>query len=154
MAPLSVAVATAEEVGKDVMFRATTVARARFEQGDLFLSDLVRVLDGEVVRIDPEGEGCEWLNELERETAREEVHVTLKENPGELHALSDANEVSDAALLEELVSSLLDEEEPNHAKHMAEWVCEVVEEEGGVVEGGEEAFREKFPKVPLVIVQI
>ncbi|MDA9603575.1 hypothetical protein N9S30_00305, partial [bacterium] len=144
--------ATVEEVENDVVFRATTVVRSRFEQGDLFRGDVLRVLDGGVVRIDPDGEGCEWLTELSRETAREETHEELKENPEELHKLSEANEVSDAALLCELVSALTDDICPPHAKHMADWVRVVVEEEGDVVDGGEEGFRALFPKVPLVIV--
>jgi hypothetical protein len=153
---MSVALATTEQVGNEIVFRATTVARSRFEQGELFLGDLVRVLDGGVVRIDSEGEGCEWLNELSAETAREETREELKENPEELHKLSEANEVSDAALLEELVSALTDDICPPHAhaKHMAEWVCEVVEEEGEIVGGGLDGFRALFPRLPLVVVEI
>ena len=152
MAPLSVALAVTEEVQNETVFRATTVARDRFVEGDLFRGDLLRALGGMVVYVDTDGDDCGWVTELVREAAREEAREKLWENPHELLELSEANEVSDEALLEEIVRSL--SEETGDAKHMTEFVLNVVEEEGCVVDGGEKVFRGMFPKVPLIVVEI
>jgi len=150
MAPWSVALAVTEEVQNETVFRATTVARDRFVEGDLFRGDLLRALGGKVVYVDMDGDDCGWVTELAREVAREEAREKLWENPHELLELSEANEVLDETLLEEIVLS----EETGDAKHMAEFVLNVVEEEGCVVDGGEEMFRGLFPKVPLIVVEI
>ena len=158
MSPTSVALALTEHVGNEIVFRATTVARGRFVQnGDLFRGELLRALgdDGGVIRVDADGgDGGGWVFELAREAAREEVREQLHENPRELFEVLEANEVADEALLDEIVSSLVEEGGDSHAQHMAEFVLDVVAEEGGVVEGGEAGFRGLFPIVPLIVVKI
>jgi len=154
MAPLSVALAVTEEAGNETVFRATTVAHDRFVNGDLFRKDLLCALGGGVVYVDTDGDDGGWVTELARDAAREETQETLKENPSELLELSKANELLDVALLEELVESLVDDIPQPHAKHMAAFVVSVVEEEGCLVEGGEDVFRAKFGRVPLVVVEI